>query len=259
MEKVELVKDYIDRITEQNKKDYATSRKKLVETRPNFFYVPKLNEMMLMQKNVTVRAKISDVELYILKRDKKLNKIDLSTLSPAQRKEYFMDNLQNYTAYTDSPVGTRLNLIDKLDYVNLLSPTINHLSVLKVHHYYRGLGLASEMINELKNETITNGYDLITAKMSPLDNFNFGDPEYQKLTEEIHKISPERPTSDPVRIDSLANIYKKMGFKVNSNYRLKDNRDISMDVMASDIKKKEKYPEYYGEFLFHDKTDILVR
>ncbi len=257
MEKVELVQDYIERITAQNKKDYATSRKKLVETRPNFFYVPKLNEMMLMQKNVTVRAKISDVELYILKRDKKLNNVDLSTLSPEQRKEYFMENLKNYTAYTDSPVGTRLNLIDKMDYINLLSPTINHLSVLKVHHYYRGLGLAREMINELKNETTTNGYDIITAKMSPLDNFNFGDPDYQKLTERVHQISPERPTSDPVRIDSLANIYKKLGFKVNSNYRLKDNRNISMEVNQDDI--KNKYPEYYGEFYFHDKTDILVR
>ena len=244
-------REYIEKVKEEN------SKKERIEIRPNFFYVPKLNEMMLMEKIVTPRASVSNIQLYVMKKDSHL-KQDLSKLTKGQRIEYFMKNLRNYEIFDSQHVGTMLNYIDKLDYINYISPTINYLNVLKINPYYRGLGLSRELINELYNETALYGYPYIKAKMSPLDFTGVDDPQRQELiNEEIKSFSPDREMSKMVDIHTLAKIYHSLGFYVEPDYEV--NREIIMPVKYANIKKKDLYPEKYCEFDFHKNPDILVR
>jgi len=249
--KKEIVKEYIEKVKEKNAKKGRT------ETRPCFFFVPKLNEMMLMEKTVIPRAKVSDVYLKVLKRNKHEN-YDLSKLPKSKRIQFFMENIEHFDVYPDVSVGTMLSYIDKFDYVDFLSPVVNHLSVLKVHPYYRGLGLSKELINELVNETAYYGYPLIKARMSALDyTINPNEEETKVLNEKIHLISPERQMSDKVDIHTLAQIYKSLGFNVSKNYV--HDHDITMNVRYDQIKKKDRYPDNFLEFTFNNDTDILVR
>lgn len=251
MEK-KLVKDYIENLKELN-----SASDKQVEYRPALLYCPKLDNLVFMLKSVSQKMKVSNIYLYIVEKNDKIMKEKFAKMSPEERIQFVLDNLHNFYVYPDVAIGNMSNYIDKLDWSDLLSNTINRLSILKVHQYFRRFGLAKELIKELRSDTLNNGYSTIVGKMSPLDNFDVNDEKYIKRTEEITKIKPELILKNSVNLHSLAQIYQHLGFIVAENYD--KNRIITMSLGKHSVLDKDRYPEEFTDFNFHNTTDILVR
>jgi len=227
MSKKELVKDYLERIKLEN-----SSHGRIVEIRPNFFYFPRLNEMLLMHKQVTVRAEVSNIYLYFMQKKDSISNVNLSKMSPIERKDFFLNHLNDYFIYSEDEIAHMANYIDPYNYNNTPNVKANKLSILEVDKDFRGKGLAKELITELKSDTINNGISEITARMAPLDTYN-------------------------VSLDDLAVIYRHLGFNVNYGY-MKD-KNIKMLVNENSLPSKLAYPKEYTDYRFQNNPPILIR
>lgn len=221
----ELVKDYIERIKFQN-----NEKGRLVEFRPCFFYCPKLDEMLLMQKQIHPYSKVSNIYIYTMLKKDAINNIKLSKMSPIERQEFFKTHMDDFYIYSDDHIARMSSYIQTHDDFNFLLPEkVNRLSVLDVDSIYRKKGIAKELITELKSETINNNLHKITARMSPLDSYN-------------------------VTLDDLAIIYKHLGFDVSYTYY--KEKDIKMNLNTL---PKTPYPTSFTNYDFKGDTQVLIR
>ena len=248
----ELVKDYIEKLKYLNGRSV-----KEAEYRPNLFYCPKLDEMVFMKKGVNERMKVSNIYLYMMEKHPKIANEKLSQMTEEERKDFILNNLQNYYVYPELAIGSMSNFIDKVDWSDENSDTINKLSILKVHQYFRQCGLAKELIKELRSATINNGYSCIIGRMSPLDNFDLTDSIYIKKSYDLSLINPSLTAKDSVDLHDLAQVYKHLGFIVPEDYIL--DKRIKMPLGKHSILDKDHYPDSYTDFKHHRTTEILVR
>lgn len=225
MARKEVVIDYIKRISEENKK-----KGRVVEYRPNFFYCPRIDEMILMDKQVVPHAEISSIYLYLMKKRDNIYGAKLSKMSPKEREEFFLSHIEDYFVYSDDDIGYMSNSVDEENDSKVLKE--NRLGILRVHEDFREKGLARTLITELKSDTINNNLDIITGRITPLDR-------------------------SKVSIHDLAMIYTRLGFVVPSDYI--KNKNMYMNVYTNSVPKSLSYPPSYTEYKFHDKTDILVK
>jgi len=248
--KKELVKNYIEAIKETN---YKANGQQL---RPNLFYSKKLDEMIFMQKGVDFRLKVSNIYLYIMEKKSNIAREQLSMMTPEERKNFILNNLHNYYIYPEVSIANMCNFIDKADWNYEDSEDFNKLSILKVNQYFRRLGLAGELIKELKSDTLNNGYTSIIGKMSPLDNFDLTDSTYIKNTFEISRIKKDLLLQNSVDIHALAKIYQHLGFIVPEDYML--DKTIKMPVAKHNIQEKDHYPATFTSYKLQP-FEILVR
>lgn len=251
--KHELVSEYLARIKEQNSKE-----NKVFEYRPNFFLVPKENNMMLMQKRCNPKVRINNTYLYYMEKSKSIQNVDLTSLTPKELEEFFLEHQDDFKIYSDVIIGEAHNYLTMPSFMDFDLERRNYLSILKVHQYFRHLGLSKKLLNQIKSENITNGISFINAKMSPLDNFLEHDPEFIQTTRVLSDIlGANKTASYKITIHDLAKIYTNLGFRINKYYELEPR--IVMSTTKDCLKPEDKYPDYYSEFYFHDEVPTLVK
>ena len=247
--KSELISDYLARIKETNSKSGP------LEFRPNFFLVPRKNDIMLMEKSCNTTHKLNNIFIYYMEKSKKIQDIDLTALTREQREDFLLHHQKDFKIYNGTPIGELSNHVFN-DFPILNQTPKNYINTLEIHKYFRGLGLSRELINEIINESVYNQIPSITATMVPLDKYTpvCIQKDRDKRLSEIVSNPDLKPD---ITIDDLSQIYSKLGFLINTNY--KKLSSIHMSLAGKTIKDEDRLPDYFSEFKKHPKLPILVR
>ena len=246
-----LLKDYIENIKETN------ARQQISETRPGAIYVPGLDNMVLIKNVVNPKKDVSTTSLLYLEKKDSILGVKLHLMTPEQRKEFFLNNLDQFYVHDGVTLGYMMSYLESEIWGLPIAGVNNKLSMLKVHRYFRSLGLGKELITILKNQTAVNGARSIQAKISALDTICADDKKSIDFAKELMQIQKGIIEGKPADIHTLAQIYKSYGFDIPEDYI--NNPHIKMDSSKIIIPTSDKYPAEFTEYGYHKKTDIFVK
>ena len=246
--------EYIDSIDKQNKDN------PVIAARLNFFYSEKYKNLLVMKKSVSFQKdcpKTSTTTIRDVRLENMLRKYNLRKFSLEDRQEFILENAKHMLIDPDyeSAIGGMLTTImdeDSKPYVNL-----DELDVLR---QYRNKGVATTLINELKNSTVNNGLSDIKGSFTPLDVKGFvysyvhteTPIHYQIINYLAHKFGILKKYSF-IDKNALAEIYDKLGFTLDNM----TDRHLSMHVDQSSIPTDKKLPDEFTKYAKNTNTFII--
>ena len=243
------------RFVEQTKIDNI-----LTDVRFLFFYLKRLNKLMVMKKSVTVDdsvAKTSTTSIRELKLDKSLKNTTIDKFSRNELEDFIMSN-PHKLIYNDSQnaiYGTTQTRVDTFNYDRESEYFLEYLYVNKA---YRNCGLAKTLINEAKNSSINNGVFKLTGQMRPIDI----QPEHLVgFRQWLNRVSRQTGLFKKlsyVDFHTLAKIYTQLGFNIDDKPRYTDPRLI-MNLNENSIPADKKLPEEFTRFLRNKHTALLFQ
>ena len=230
------------------------------DTRLNFFRLKKLNQILLHKRSTScipadIKTSSTTIRPLIIKEP--ITTMDLRLLLPDEVEELLNENadrilIDNSKEGVAGYLDTRhTNFYGEED--------ILFLDHLCVEPEFRNLGIASALINDLKNSAYNNGIPYISGEILPLDTKAYvhylkgHTPALSRFFNYLSFKTGILKKKAYVDIDSLRKIYTKLGFAIEGM----DERQLSMTTEEMTIPAHLRLPKEFTSYTKNDDTLIL--
>lgn len=234
----------------------------LTDVRFLFFYLKKLEKLMVLRKSVTTNyeqcgGRSSTTVIKELQLDKSVKTKHIDTLSSNELQEFIMSNA-NKIKYNDSNSSICGKTQTRIDTFHYDRDPEYFLEYLYVERPYRNCGLASILINEAKNSSINNDVFTLAGSMQPLDATPDRFLKFRQWLNRQHFKSGRFANLSYVDFYTLSKIYNKLGFNIDYNPALTHPR-IEMQLTPESIPEDKKLPDEFTRYLKNKQTTILFK
>jgi len=241
--------------TKQNNNESKTT-----DARLNFFYNKKLNTIFLTKRSLVYKeeyVKTSTTTIRPIILDKNLKKYNLSKLTPSEKEDYIMTNLEKLfcdPTYLAAIAEAETSILKENDFMPD-SKLYIHLDNLEVNPKFRNYGFATKLISELIHTGINIDILNIKATMLPLDVKGYvyscvknHTPLYYKILNNISYKTNLFKSKAFIDKETLLKIYTKLGFKVIGFDQMANSELLGMNIDKNAVNPSELLPTNYTNY-----------
>lgn len=246
--------DYLKKINIENQEN------DMIDVRFYFFYLKKLQKLMVMRKSVTANPRktctcASTTVIKELSLNKPITSNSISSLSSKEMADFIMTNSEKIL-YNDSFLSTIGETQTRVDTFSDGRDPAYALEYFLVSKPFRNEGLGSLLINEAKNSSINNNIYKLSGEIMPIDDQPKHFLELRKLINELSKKTGRFKNLSYVDYDTLRKIYSSLGFSIIDNPRYTNPR-LEMILNTTSVPEDKKLPDEFTRFLKNKHTTIL--
>ena len=233
------IQDYISQNLDKN------SSTPTLDRRVRIFYNSKHNCFVCQEKTIDIPCHISQSTIYPL--ESKYTLPDMRKFSQAECEKFLTENFDSFDINKSFSISNMMFVLSD-NYISLEN--------IYTNRHFRNSGFAKELIHDLISSAINeDSCELIKFTIYPLDTLSFDTQYNHNIARFFRERNKGMPRSRMVTLNSLIEIYNKLGFHIETATLLDSFRYPLSDLSL----QKPILPREFTTFEKSKKPIILLK